>query len=169
LLYCAKLPAGFCAARRPGCSFGSARSISASPIKLVKSACIGLGCQTAGESLAQSQQEQYHCVAIAILDRLSPLSERMYSKAKESLAQCAAKNYIRLRGILRDDASRFIRLTNDQRKGLRRHTAMMALFVAWYDFARKHEALKGNTPAMAGGLGDHVWKIKEVIERAASA
>jgi hypothetical protein len=33
---------------------------------------------------------------------------------------------------------------------------MQALFVAWYNFGRKHEALKGN----------HVWTIKELIERA---
>jgi hypothetical protein len=68
-----------------------------------------------------------------------------------------------------DDTSRFIRLMNVQRKSLRHHTAMQALFVAWYDFANKLEALKGSTPAMAGGLGDHVWTIKEVVERAASA
>ena len=46
---------------------------------------------------------------------------------------------------------------------------MQALFVAWYNFARKHEALKGNTPAMASKLTDHVWTIKELIERAAAA
>ena len=45
--------------------------------------------------------------------------------------------------------------------------AMQALFVAWYNFARKHETLKGATPAMASGLSDHVWTIKELIERAA--
>jgi hypothetical protein len=34
-------------------------------------------------------------------------------------------------------------------KSLRHHAAMQALFVAWYNFGRKHETLKGNTPAMA--------------------
>jgi hypothetical protein len=42
-----------------------------------------------------------------------------------------------------------------------------ALFVAWYHFTRKHERLKGNTPAMASGLTDHVLTIKELIEKAA--
>ena len=46
---------------------------------------------------------------------------------------------------------------------------MQALFVAWYNFGRKHEALKGNTPAMASGIADHVWTIKEMIEKAAVA
>jgi hypothetical protein len=27
--------------------------------------------------------------------------------------------------------------------------------------------LKGKTPAMASGLSDHVWTIKELIEKAA--
>jgi IS1 family transposase len=62
---------------------------------------------------------------------------------------------------------RFTRLTNAHSKSLKHHAAMQALFVAWYNFARKNEALKGATPAMASGLSDHVWTIKELIERAA--
>jgi hypothetical protein len=45
---------------------------------------------------------------------------------------------------------------------------MQAIFTAWYNFARKHEALKGNSPAMASGLAEKVWTIKELIERAAN-
>ncbi len=44
---------------------------------------------------------------------------------------------------------------------------MQAVFVAWYNFGRKHKALKGNTAAMASNLTDHVWTIKELIEWAA--
>jgi hypothetical protein len=47
---------------------------------------------------------------------------------------------------------RFTRLTNGHSKSLRHHTAMQSLFVAWYNFARKHETLKGATPAMASKL-----------------
>jgi hypothetical protein len=50
----------------------------------------------------------------------------------------------------------------------RRHTAMKLLIVAWYNFGRKHEAVKNTTPAMASGLSDHVWTIKTLIERAAA-
>ena len=61
---------------------------------------------------------------------------------------------------------RFTRLTDGNSKSLRHHTVMQALFVAWYDFACKRETLRGNTPAMASQLTDHVWTIKELIERA---
>jgi transposase-like protein/IS1 family transposase len=61
---------------------------------------------------------------------------------------------------------RFTRLTNAHSKSRKHHAAMQAIFVAWYNFARKNEALKGATPAMASGLTDHVWTIKELIERA---
>ena len=46
----------------------------------------------------------------------------------------------------------FTRLTDVHSKSLKHHKAMQALFVAWYNFGRKNEALKGNTPAMASNL-----------------
>jgi hypothetical protein len=36
---------------------------------------------------------------------------------------------------------------------------------ARYDIVQKHEMLKNQTPAMASGLSDHIWTIKELIER----
>jgi hypothetical protein len=46
---------------------------------------------------------------------------------------------------------------------------MHAFFVACYNFARKHEALKGQMPEMASGLMDHVWTIKDLVEKASEA
>ena len=37
----------------------------------------------------------------------------------------------------------------------------------FYNFCRKHETLKGQTPAMASGLTDKVWSMREMLERAA--
>jgi transposase-like protein/IS1 family transposase len=62
---------------------------------------------------------------------------------------------------------RFTRLTNGHSKSPKHHVAMQALYFAWYNFARKHEALKNTTPAMASGLTDHAWTIKELLEQAA--
>jgi hypothetical protein len=36
-------------------------------------------------------------------------------------------------------------------------------------FAGKHETLGGKSPAMATGLAEHVWSVKELLERAADA
>jgi IS1 family transposase len=62
---------------------------------------------------------------------------------------------------------RFTRLTNGHSKSLKHHVAMQAIFVAWYNFSRKYEALKEQTPAMASGLSDRAWTIKELLENAA--
>jgi len=79
----------------------------------------------------------------------------------------SASHIDRFNLTVRMSLRRFTRLTNGHSKSLRHHTAMQALFVAWHNFARKHEALKGQTPAMASNLTDHVWTIKELIEKAA--
>jgi transposase len=62
---------------------------------------------------------------------------------------------------------RFTRLTNAHSKSGKHHAAMQAIFFCFYDFCRKHEALKGSTPAMAAGLADKAWTIRELLERAA--
>jgi hypothetical protein len=50
----------------------------------------------------------------------------------------------------------------------RHHEAMIAIFVARYNFSRKHEALKGKTPAMAAGLADSAWTIETLLKSAAN-
>jgi IS1 family transposase len=64
---------------------------------------------------------------------------------------------------------RFTRLTNGHSKSPKHHAAMQALYFAWYNFCRGHETLKGRTPAMASGLTDKVWTIKELLDNAAEA
>jgi hypothetical protein len=44
----------------------------------------------------------------------------------------------------------------------------VGLFVAWYNFARKHETIK-QTPAQAAGLVGRQWTLAELIEQAAAA
>jgi transposase InsO family protein len=62
---------------------------------------------------------------------------------------------------------RMTRLTNAHSKTAGHHAAMMALWVAYYNFCRKHETLKKATPAMAAVLADRVWSLKELLEAAA--
>ena len=51
---------------------------------------------------------------------------------------------------------RLTRLTLGYSKKIDNLRYAMAMFVAFYNFCRKHSA-HGKTPAMAHGLTDHVW------------
>ena len=67
---------------------------------------------------------------------------------------------------LRMSTRRFTRLTNGFSKKWENHESALALWFAFYNFGRKHMTLK-ETPAMASGLEDHVWTIRELIEESA--
>ncbi|MCA9122193.1 MAG: IS1 family transposase [Planctomycetaceae bacterium] len=68
----------------------------------------------------------------------------------------------RLNLSVRMHVRRFTRLTNAHSKSATHHAAMVAIFVAWYNFCRKHETVKG-TPAMAAGLAEQKWSINELL------
>jgi hypothetical protein len=44
------------------------------------------------------------------------------------------------------------------------HEAMMNLFLGVYNFCKVHGTLK-TTPAVAAGVTDHVWSIRELLEK----
>jgi IS1 family transposase len=58
---------------------------------------------------------------------------------------------------------RFTRLTNGFSKKIENLAAAVSLHFMHYNFCRVHKSLNGQTPAMAAGLTDHVWKLHEVI------
>ena len=53
-------------------------------------------------------------------------------------------------------------------KSLADVTTMVAIFVCWYNFSRVHEIIK-SSPAMAAGLTEHKWMIKEMVGVAGKA
>lgn len=60
---------------------------------------------------------------------------------------------------------RFTRLTNAFSKKVRNHAAAVSLTMMAYNFARAHRSLANpypRTPAMAGGVADHVWTYEEI-------
>jgi IS1 family transposase len=57
---------------------------------------------------------------------------------------------------------RFTRLTNAFSKKLANHKHALALYFMYYNFCRIHQTLRV-TPAMAAGVSDHVWDLREVI------
>ncbi len=68
---------------------------------------------------------------------------------------------------LRMQIRRFTRLTNGFSKKLESHRAAVSLHVAWYNLCRVHETIRC-TPAMELRITDHVWSIRELIDRAMS-
>jgi IS1 family transposase/transposase-like protein len=60
---------------------------------------------------------------------------------------------------------RFTRLTNAFSKKWENHWAAIACWFAFYNFCRIHKTLRV-TPAMAAGIADHVWSVRELLEAA---
>ena len=61
---------------------------------------------------------------------------------------------------------RFTRLTNAHSKSLDHHKAMQAIYLCYYNWCRVHETIK-QTPAMASGLSDNQWLLRELLVNAA--
>ena len=60
---------------------------------------------------------------------------------------------------------RFTRLTNAFSKKWENHWAAVACWFAFYNFCRVHKSLRV-TPAMAAGIADHIWSVRELLEAA---
>ena len=58
---------------------------------------------------------------------------------------------------------RFTRLTNAFSKKWENHWAAVAYWFAFYNFCRVHKSLR-TTPAMAAGISDRVWSVRELLE-----
>lgn len=58
---------------------------------------------------------------------------------------------------------RFTRLTNAFSKKWENHWAAVACWFAFYNFCRVHKSLR-MTPAMAAGIADHIWSVRELLE-----
>jgi hypothetical protein len=110
----------------------------------------------------QSSQEttRYSPAKIQSIDKLPMFGELEYHRICTSHIERFNLTYLM-------QLRRYTRLTNAHSKSLKHHVGMQAIFVAFYNFCRKHEALK-KTPAMASGLTDKVWSIAELLEGAAS-
>ncbi len=63
---------------------------------------------------------------------------------------------------MRMQIRRFTRLTNGHSKKIENHGYATAIHFVFYNFCRVHQTLRV-TPAMAGGLADHVWSLEELI------
>ena len=75
---------------------------------------------------------------------------------------------------IRNSLARFIRKGMNCSKDLRMHIKAIDFFQAWYNFVKPHHSLRfeinlsrkrwmQRTPAMAEGITDHVWSLKELL------
>jgi IS1 family transposase/transposase-like protein len=75
----------------------------------------------------------------------------------------------RLNGSVRTFCKRMGRLTYCFSKKWNNHRAALALFFCHYNYCRAHKSLKGETPAMAHGLTNQVWTVRDLIEKVSAA
>lgn len=109
--------------------------------------------------------------------RATPEGERMYSPAEVVSAErvpcigtpdprrICTSIVERSNLSLRMGVRRFTRLTNAFSKKWENHWSAVALWFCFYNFSRIHKSLR-MTPAMAAGIADHIWTVRELLEAA---
>ncbi len=74
-----------------------------------------------------------------------------------------------MNGSIRHFCKRMARLTYSFSKRWDNHRAAPGLLFAHYNYCRRHRTLKGTTPAMAHGIENHRWTVRELLERVMGA
>jgi IS1 family transposase len=97
-----------------------------------------------------------------------PLTTKRAVYGDPDLETCSTSFVERTNLSVRNYLKRFARRGTGFSKSLRHHSAMIAIFVAWFNFCRVHETLRC-TPAMEAGLASHVWTVAELVEVALGA
>jgi IS1 family transposase len=90
-------------------------------------------------------------------------SERQAVVGSPNLGTITTSHIERVFLSVRQECTRFTRLTLGYSKDLGMHKAAMALYFGTYNFVRKHKTL-GTTPAVAAGLEENRWTLEQVVE-----
>lgn len=107
-----------------------------------------------------------------VTTRYSPASiigtQRKVRFGNPNVDKIGTSHIERLNLSIRMHLRRFTRLTNGHSKSLDHHKAMLSIFFVWYNWSRINTGLEGKqTPAMASGIADKPWTLKQLLERAA--
>ncbi len=94
--------------------------------------------------------------------------EKRLVTGRFNLDTASTSHVERMNLSVRMQIRRFTRLTNGYSKKVRNLRASVALYVAYFNFCRIHQALRV-TPAMQAGLTDHVWSLAELLTKALDA
>jgi IS1 family transposase len=103
-----------------------------------------------------SQEETRYSPAKCVESQKRPISGNPDMKH-------VSTSYIERQNLtMRMGMRRFTRLTNGFSKKIENHMYHIALHYMHYNFCRIHKSLRV-TPAMAAGVTDHVWEIKDIV------
>jgi IS1 family transposase len=64
---------------------------------------------------------------------------------------------------MRMSLKRYTRLSNAFSKRIDNHCHVLALYFVWYNFVRIYKTLRV-TPAMAAGVTDRLWEMKDIVD-----
>jgi IS1 family transposase len=85
--------------------------------------------------------------------------------AGEPVARLVSTSYVERQNLtMRMGMRRFTRLTNGFSKKIKNHAHAVSLHFMHYNFSRRHQTLKGTTPAMAAGIERHPWSLTQIAE-----
>ena len=65
---------------------------------------------------------------------------------------------------MRQECTRFTRMTLGYSKKLEMHKASVALYFGVYNLVRKHKGIDNQTPAQAAGVEEKRWTLLDVVE-----
>ena len=111
----------------------------------------------------------YGAANVADQRRYSPA--KLVSVTKKAVAgnpdaALISTSYIERQNLtMRMHMRRLTRLTNGFSKKIENFRAAVGLHFGYYNFVRVHKSLRC-TPAMAGGVTDHIWTVPELMEAA---
>jgi transposase-like protein/IS1 family transposase len=105
----------------------------------------------------KSAARRYSCGEIKEIRRKAIIGEPNMRRISTSFSE-------RFNLSVRMGNRRMTRLTNAFSKKRENHEAMMNLFIGIYNFCKVHGTLK-TTPAVAAGLADRPWTIRELLEK----
>ena len=103
-----------------------------------------------------------------------PEAEKRYSPAKclgtnvktitgEPNPKHVSTSYVERQNLtMRMSMKRFARLSNGFSRKLENHSATVALYFMYYNFARIHQTLR-TTPAQAAGVTEKLWDIEDIV------
>jgi IS1 family transposase len=107
----------------------------------------------------------------------TPVGEGRYSPPRVSavekspifgapIAELVSTSYVERSNLtMRMGVRRFTRLTNAFSKKMENHVAAVALYLAHYNFVRRHGTLR-TTPAMAAGVESKMWSLGDLLAAA---